>query len=189
MRALLIPKLTYIAKLNMMKHQGQNIPMKMIQKTQKQTNVCSSQLYAKSTTRWWNQRRCKFLKFRAKGSLHCGSQGQRLYKIFFFYQGFFHRHWRFTGEQEKGGYNLLIHSTTSTHSRILIHLFATVTWWNLPPYRINIWVIDWWCNVCLFTWWINSRFLLQRFDIGNWWIWTRIDYHPCITSKQTNQVC
>ena len=49
--------------------------------------------------------------------------------------------------------------------------------------------IDWWCNVCLFTWWIDTRFLLQQFGIGNWWIWTRIDYHPCITSKPTNQVC
>ena len=23
------------------------------------------------------------------------------------------------------------------------------TRWDLPPYRITIWVIDWWCNVCL----------------------------------------
>ena len=27
----------------------------------------------------------------------------------------------------------------------------------------------------------DSRFLLQGFEIGNRWIWTRIDYHPCIT--------
>ena len=49
------------------------------------------------------------------------------------------------------------------------------------------WLIDD-CNVCLFTWWIDTMFLSERFDIGNWWIWTRIDYHPCITSEQTNQV-
>ena len=48
------------------------------------------------------------------------------------------------------------------------------TLWDLPPYRIIIWVIDWWCNVCLFTLYIDTRFLLQRFNIGNWWIWTQI---------------
>ena len=67
-------------------------------------------------------------------------------------------------------------------------VYQTATQWDLPPYQITIWLIDWWCNVCLFTWWIDSMFLLQRFDIGNRWIWTRIDYHPCITSKPTNQV-
>ena len=106
------------------------------------------------------------------------------------------------------GIIFLFHSTTSTHSRTLRHLFATlyVRWlsrifnrnacvyqtatrWDLPPYRITIWVIDWWCNVCLFTWWINTRFLLERLDIENRWIWTSIDYHPCITSELTNQVC
>ena len=45
------------------------------------------------------------------------------------------------------------------------------------------------CNVCLSTWWIYSRFLLQRFDMGNKWIRTRIDYHSCITREPTNQVC
>ena len=51
-------------------------------------------------------------------------------KIFFFYQGLLHRHWRFTGQQGKGGNHLLFHSTTSTRSRTLRHLFATlhVTW-------------------------------------------------------------
>ena len=104
---------------------------------------------------------------------------------FFFYQGFLHRHWRFTGQQGKGGYHLLFHSTTSARSRTLRHLFATlhVRWlsrifshnacvyqtairWDLPTYRITIWVIDW-LIVCLFTWWIDTKFLLQRFDIGN----------------------
>ena len=95
-----------------------------------------------------------------------------------------------------------------TLSRTLRHLFATlhVRWlsrifnrnacvyqaatrWDLPPYWITIWVIDWWCNVSLFTCRIDTRFLLQQFDIGNRWIWTGIDYHPCITSEPTNQVC
>ena len=31
--------------------------------------------------------------------------------------------------------------------------------------------------------------MLQRFDIGNRGIRTRIDYHTCITSEPTNQVC
>ena len=45
--------------------------------------------------------------------------------FFFFYQGFLHSHWRFTGQQGKGG-DHLFHSTTSTRSRILRHLFATL---------------------------------------------------------------
>ena len=27
------------------------------------------------------------------------------------------------------------------------------------------WLIDWWWDICLFTWWIDSRFLLWRFDM------------------------
>ena len=129
--------------------------------------------------------------------------------MFFFLSGFssqiltIHR----TGQGKRGDY-LLFHSTTSTRSRTSRHLFATlhVKWlsrifnrkacvwqtatrWDLPPYRITISVIEWWCNACLFTWWIDTRFLLQRFEIGNRWISTRIDYHPCITSEPTNQVC
>ena len=116
--------------------------------------------------------------------------------ILFFYQGFLHRHWRFTEQQGKGGNHLLFHSTTSTRSRTMINLFGTlhVRWlscifnrnacvyqtatrWDLPPYWITIWVIDWWCNVCFFfTWWIDIRLLLQQFDIVNRWIWTHIDY-------------
>ena len=128
------------------------------------------------------------------------------FPIFFFYQGFLRRHWWFTRQQGKGGDHPLSHSTTSTRSRTLRHLFATfhVRWLSRifnrnacvyqtatrsdwPTDQITIWVIDWWCNVCLFTWWVDTRFLLQQFDIGNRWIWTRIDYHPCITSEPINQ--
>ena len=124
---------------------------------------------------------------------------------FFFYQGFLHRHWRFTGQQGKRGDYLLFHSITSTRSWTFRHLLASlhVRWlsrifncnayvyqtaarWDLPP-LIVIWVIDWWCNVCLFTWWIDTWFLLPRFDIGNRWIWTRIGYHPCHKLRVTNQ--
>ena len=90
------------------------------------------------------------------------------YFNFFSIRVFFHRHRRFTGQQGKGGNHLLFHSTTSTCSWALRHLFATlhVRWlssifnrnacvyqtavrWNLPPYWITTWVIDWWCNICL----------------------------------------
>ena len=39
-------------------------------------------------------------------------------------------------------------------------VYQTANRWDLPPYRITIWVIDWWCNICLFTWWIDSRFFI-----------------------------
>ena len=39
---------------------------------------------------------------------------------------FFHRHWRFTGQQGKGGDHPLFLSTTSTRSETLRHLFATL---------------------------------------------------------------
>ena len=106
---------------------------------------------------------------------------------FFFYQGFLQRHWRFTRQQGKGGDYVLFHSTTSNRSRTETFIcnfacemttrifnrnacvYQTATRWDLPPYRIIIWLIDW-CNVCLFTWWIDSRFLLQRF-----WHWKPVD--------------
>ena len=81
--------------------------------------------------------------------------------FFFSIRIFFHGHWRLTGQQGKGGDHLLFHSTTSTRSRTFRHLFATlhVRWlshifnctaciyqaatrWDLPPYRITIWLID-----------------------------------------------
>ena len=65
-------------------------------------------------------------------------------------------------------------------------VYQTGTRWDLPPYRITIWLTDWWCNVCLFTWWIDSRFLLEQPDMENRWIWIHIIYHPCITSGPTN---
>ena len=45
---------------------------------------------------------------------------------FFFYKGFLHGHWRFTGQQGKEGDRLLFHSTTSTRSRTLSHLITTL---------------------------------------------------------------
>ena len=40
----------------------------------------------------------------------------------FSYRGFLHRHWRFTGQQEKEEDHLLFHSTTSTRSQTLFYL-------------------------------------------------------------------
>ena len=89
--------------------------------------------------------------------------------------------WEFTEQQEKGGEHLLFHSTTSTRSNTFSHFtcyFAgemTITvfnlnasvyqiaiWWDLPLCWISIWRIDWWCNVCLFTWWFDSRFFYSN---------------------------
>ena len=42
----------------------------------------------------------------------------------------FHRHWRLTGQQRKGGDHFLFHSTTVTRSQTFRHLFATLhVWW------------------------------------------------------------
>ena len=130
--------------------------------------------------------------------------------IYFSIRVFFHGHGRLTWQQGKGGDHFLFHPTTSTRSRTFRHLFATLhlrwlshifnrtaciyqtaTRWDLPPYRITIWLTDdVTLSFCLFTWWFDSSFfLLQQFEMGNRWIRTRIDYHPYITSEPTNQVC
>ena len=46
-------------------------------------------------------------------------------------------------------------------------------------------LINWWWSVtfCLFIWWCNSKIILQKFDTGKPRIWTRISYHPYITSE------
>ena len=43
---------------------------------------------------------------------------------------------------------------------IATRVYQTATWWDLPPYWITIWLIHWWCNVCLFTGWFESRFFV-----------------------------
>ena len=57
---------------------------------------------------------------------------------------------------------------------------------TLSNYHLSDWFM---MQICMITWWIDTRFLLHRFDIRNQWIWTRIAYHPCVTSKPTNQLC
>ena len=115
--------------------------------------------------------------------------GEMLFKLllsFFSIRIFFHGHWRLTGQQGKAGDHLLFHSTTSTRSRTVRHLFATlhVRWlshilnriaciyqaatrWDLPPYRITIWLID---DVTLVFVCLRDdlilAFLLQQFETG-----------------------
>ena len=83
--------------------------------------------------------------------------------IFFFLsiRVFYHGHWQLTRQQGKGRDQFLFHSTTSTRSQTFRHLFATLhvrwlshvfnrtaciyqtaTQWDLPAYRITIWLID-----------------------------------------------
>ena len=46
-------------------------------------------------------------------------------------------------------------------------IYHTVTWWDLPAYRTNVWVMDHVVLIfCLFAPSFNSRFLLQQFDTG-----------------------
>ena len=100
--------------------------------------------------------------------------------LFFSIKVFFHGHWRLTGQQGKAGDHLLFHSTTSTRSRTVRHLFATlhVRWlshilnrtaciyqtatrWDLPPYQNTTWFIDdMTLSFCLFMWWFDSSFFV-----------------------------
>ena len=97
-----------------------------------------------------------------------------MFSCFFSVRVFFHRHWRFTGQQGKRGDHLLCHSTTSTRPQTFRHLFATLhvrwlsrifnrnaciyqaaTQWDLPPYWIIVWLIDYAMFVYLLTWWFD----------------------------------
>ena len=82
----------------------------------------------------------------------------------FFLSIYFHRHWRFAGQQRKGVNLRLFHATTSTHSWTLSS--QTASRWDLPPYWITIWLIDWWCNFCLFTWLFDSRLFVTAISHG-----------------------
>ena len=86
-----------------------------------------------------------------------------LFCFTFFLSGhFFKGHWRLTGQQGKGGDHLFIplyhfHPLTNIQALILqlctwvdYHIFliaplefiTLLLWWDLPPYRITIWLID-----------------------------------------------
>ena len=125
--------------------------------------------------------------------------------LFFSIRVFFHRHWLFTGQQGKTIFysNLplpLAHKHSDIYLQLCIwdeyqvFLIASLVFTRQllnEIYRLIELPFDWlmmqWYFSCLFTWWFNSMFLLQQFEKGMQRIWTRIDYRPCITSKQTNQ--
>ena len=69
-----------------------------------------------------------------------------IFKVFFFtIRVFFHRHWRFTGQQDNGGDYCLFHSTTSTCSRTFKHLFATLDarWLHVFLEYVLTWEAKW----------------------------------------------
>ena len=125
-------------------------------------------------------------------------------KLFFLYQGFLAQTLtinRAVGEGRRGiiFYSTLPLSPAHEHWDIYLqlciwddyHVFLiatleftrlSATRWDLPPYRITIWLIDRWCNVCLLHELILS-FSYSDFDMRNRWIWTLIAYHPCITKR------
>ena len=136
----------------------------------------------------------------------CCSKSVLIYLIalLFFLSGF-----SFT-DTDNSWDHFLFHSTIFTHSRTFRQLFATlhVRWlsnifnrtaciyqtaarWDLPPYRITIWLIDD-VKLVFFACLLNDLilgFCYNSLDTVNRWTRTRIDYYPCITSEPTNQVC
>ena len=97
--------------------------------------------------------------------LSCAWKYREIFFFFFFLffsiRASFHGHWRLTRQQRKGRDNFLLHSITSIRSRTFKYLFPfllvrcishifnrigciyqTATRWDLPPYRITIWLID-----------------------------------------------
>ena len=117
-----------------------------------------------------------------------------LYPVFFV---FFLLQFSFTGTGDsqnnrggegRGGDQFLFHSTTSINRTACI--YQTATRWDLPPFRITIWLTDdakLVFFVCLHDVLILG-FYYSNLDTGNRWTRTHIDYHPCITSEPTNQV-
>ena len=104
------------------------------------------------------------------------SQKQFWMFCFFSIRVFFHWHGQLTGQQGKGVDHLLFHSTTSTRTRTFRHIFAilhvrwlshifncnacsylSATRWDLPPYRITIWLID---DVILIFIWLLVELLV-----------------------------
>ena len=103
----------------------------------------------------------------------------QLYIYIFSIRVFFYRHWRFTGQQWKGGvifYSTLPLPATHAHSDICLqlcmwddyHVFLISTLVFIRLLLDEIYhLIDWWCNVCLFTWWCDSRFFVKAIWHGS----------------------
>ena len=140
----------------------------------------------------------------------CTTRGMPYWSFFFvcfffcFYQGFVSRtlttH-RTAGEGTGPFFIPLYHfhpltkiQTFSIWNDYHIFLISTLVFTRLlldeilPPYRITIWLIDdvQFVLVCLLGDLILG-FCYSNLYTGNRWTRTCIDYHPCITSKPTNQ--
>ena len=66
----------------------------------------------------------------------------------------------------------------------LIATFVITRFTTLWNYHLIDWLIDDAMFVCLIDELIQG-FCYLDFDIWNRWIWTRIDYHPCITNLKS----
>ena len=99
--------------------------------------------------------------------------------VFFSISVFFHRHRRYTGQKGKGGiifYSTLplppaqenwdIYLQLCMWDDYHVFLIATFVFTRLlldeiyHLIEIPFWLIDWWCYVFFFTWWIHSRFFV-----------------------------
>ena len=66
------------------------------------------------------------------------------------------------------------------------------TRWDLPPYWITIWLINWWCSVCCLPddWIPGFCYISLVPETGGFELALTITlYHPCITREPTKKVC
>ena len=85
---------------------------------------------------------------------------RRLLLLLFSIRAFFHGYWQLTGQQGNGG------DLSTLYVRWLSHIFncnaciyQTATRWDLPPYRVTVWLIDdVILTLSLFTCWFALRF-------------------------------
>ena len=126
----------------------------------------------------------------------------QIYSKFFFFtiRVFFHRHWRFTGQQDNGGDHCLFRSTTSTCSQTFRHLFATLDarWLHVFLEYVLTWEAKWthrfrdfkpaWKQV-LFTWsFISAAF---RNNSIFWWAYLGISFRVAyiLSSEMKFNLC
>ena len=110
--------------------------------------------------------------------------------VFFSIGVFFHGHWQLTSTLSR----TFRHLFAALHVRWLLYIFnrnaciyPNATRWDLPPYRITVWLID--DMMLIFVCLLVDMILGLLFDMRNRWTRTHIVYHPCITSEPANQVC
>ena len=128
--------------------------------------------------------------------------------LFFSTWVFFHGHWRLIGRHGTLPFFIpLYHFHLFANIQTFVCTFGcemTITYLLIAPlvftrllldeiyhlYRITIWLTD---DVKLVFVCLHDDLILvfcyNNLDTGNRWTRIRIDYHPCITSEPTNQVC